>query len=98
MKFVITVILNFATTMINLILLPLNLSIMSLLPGLTDILDKVNGYILWLKDFTSWVISWLPFDTTFYTFVVACIIAVVMIPVLTNSIKLVVKWWHYLVP
>lgn len=98
MKLVITVILNFATTMINLILLPLNLSIMSLMPGLDDILSKVNGYILWLQDFTAWVISWLPFDTTFYTFAVACLIAVISIPLITGGIKLVVKWWHYLVP
>lgn len=98
MKLIITVILSFTKTIINLVLLPLNLSIMSLMPGLADVLDKVNGYILWLKDFTTWVISWLPFDTTFYTFVVACLMAVFMIPFITSGVKLVVKWWHYLVP
>lgn len=98
MKLIITVLLNFTKMLINLVLLPLNLSIMSIFPGLTDVLDDVNGYILWLKDFTAWVISWLPFDTTFYTFVVACLIAVFSIPLITSGIKLVVKWWHYLVP
>lgn len=98
MKLIITVILNFATTMINLLLLPLNLTIVAVMPGLDNVLTKVNGFILWLQDFTAWVISWLPFDTTFYTFAVATIIAVASIPLITNGIKLVVKWWHYLVP
>lgn len=98
MKLIISVILSFVTTLINLVLLPMDLVIVNYFPTLQTALDSVNNLLGWLTDFTAWVISWLPFDSNFYTFTLLALIAIYTIPLAVNGIKLVVKWWHYLVP
>lgn len=98
MKLIINVILTFVTTLINLVLLPMDLVISQYFPSLQTALESVNNLLGWLSDFTAWVISWLPFDSNFYTFTLVALIAIYTIPVMVNAIKLVVKWWHYLVP
>lgn len=98
MKLIVNVIFTFVSTLINLILLPLNVSIISLFPSLNDSLTQVNSLLDWLKTFTVWVVSWLPFNSSFYSFVLLALIFIYSVPLITNLIKLIVKWWHYLVP
>lgn len=98
MKFLITAVLGFCTALINLILLPINLVLENSLPGLTYALNSFSSLLNYLIPFSKWVLSWLPFSTDFYTFVISTLIFIYTIPLLINTIKLVVKWWHYLVP
>lgn len=98
MKLIITVIFGALRTLVNLILLPLNNVIEDMLPSVTDALASVTSLFDWLKQFTSWVISWLPFSSDFYAFVVGALIFIYAVPVVVSLIKLIVKWWHALAP
>lgn len=98
MKLIVNVILSFVTVLINLILLPINTLIETYFPPIQTALTSVNNLLGWLSDFTTWVISWLPFDSNFFTFTLVALVFIYTIPAITNIIKLVVKWWHYLVP
>lgn len=98
MKLIVNVILSFVTLVIDLVLLPINTLIETYFPPLQTALTSVTNLLGWLEDFTTWVISWLPFDSNFYTFTLVALVCIYTIPVVTNLVKLVVKWWHYLVP
>lgn len=98
MRLIITVIFGAVKTLINLVLLPLNAIVEGLLPSVSDALTSLTSLLDWLKDFTAWVISWLPFSSTFYAFVVGALVFIYAVPVTVSAVKLIVKWWHSLVP
>ena len=98
MKLIIKVIGQFVLTMLNLLLFPINQVIETYLPGLTNATQVISNLLNWLKDFVLWVISWLPFTSEFYTFLYSVVFFCLLVPLLLNAIKLVVKWWHYIVP
>lgn len=98
MKLIIRVIGQFVMTLINLLLLPINTIIETYLPGLTSALQSLSNLLEWLKDFAAWFISWLPFSSDFYTFFYSVVFFTLFVPLVLSAIKVVVKWWHALVP
>lgn len=98
MKLIITAILNFATGLITAMLNPIQTIIIAGIPGSAIVFAYVETFFLWLTDFIIWVLSWLPFDPIFWVFVTAYFVFRLTIPMLVHSVKLVVQWWHALVP
>lgn len=98
MKLIITAILNFATGLITMMLSPIEAIIIHSLPGSAVMFGMVETFFLWLTDFIIWVLSWLPFTATFWVFLTAYFIFRLTIPLLVHTVKLVVQWWHALVP
>lgn len=98
MKLIVTVIFTAVRLLITAVLYPLDSTVELLLPSLTDALNSVSSLLTWAKTFTLWAISWLPFSSTFYAFVIGALIFIYTVPVVVSAVKLVVKWWHALVP
>lgn len=98
MKLIIKVILSFVISLIDLILRPLDLLIYQHFPTITGAVGLVLNFLNWLKDFVLWVLSWLPFTPTFWSFFISVLIFSITLPTLIDMIKLVVKWWHAIVP
>lgn len=98
MKLIITAILNFATGLITMMLSPIQTLIISSIPGTSVAFGLVETFFLWLTDFIVWVLSWLPFTPTFWLFLTSFFVFRLTIPLMIHTVKLVVAWWHALVP
>lgn len=99
MRFIISAILIFLKSLIGAILGPIGTLIANLLPSsLLDLTAYIYSFLDWLLNFCQWALSWLPFTSTFWSFVTAYFIFRLSVPILVHSIKIVVKWWHALVP
>lgn len=98
MKLIINVIVSFLVSLIQTILGPINTIILNNLPGLDDMLSSVRSFFTWLVTFIQWVMSWLPFNSTFISYLIVVLIFRLTIPLLVDIVKLVVKWWHALAP
>lgn len=99
MKFIVSAIVVFLKSLIGAILGPIGTLISNFLPNsLTDLIQYVYAFLDWLLAFCQWALSWLPFTATFWSLVGAYFIFRLSVPILVHSIKLVVKWWHALVP
>lgn len=98
MKLIITAILNFITGVIGAVLSPIQTIIITTIPGSSIMFGYIEGFFIWLTDFIIWVLSWLPFDPTFWVFVTGYFVFRLTIPLLVHGIKLAVQWWHALIP
>lgn len=98
MKFFVSSILSFAMGLIQTIFSPLDSLIYSHLPSLSHALTSVASFFNWLVQFVNWALSWLPLSSDTWNFIIATLIFRFTVPILVDGIKLIVKWWHALVP
>lgn len=98
MKFLIKVIFKAVKLLITLITAPLDLLIKGLLPDISHGLSQVASFFDWLTDFVGYVLSWLPFTSSFYVFLIACLVFYYTIPLVAHTIKLIVAWYNALKP
>ena len=98
MKLIITVIINFVTGIMGFIFTPIDTLISSNMPNLAYALSQVANFFLWLVQFVNWALSWLPLSANTWSFIIATLIFRFTIPIVVDSVKLIVKWWHALVP
>ena len=98
MKLIVKVLTKFLIGIVSAITSPINAIIIDRLPGLNTALGYVNAFLTWLKDFTLFILSWLPFTQEFWAFFISVLVFTLVVPTLIDMIKLVVKWWHALAP
>lgn len=98
MKMILMAFIKVAQFLISLVFAPIDLIIEANLPGVSAALTKVSSMLSYLIPFARWVLSWLPFTVDFYVFCISALLFIYMVPVLVNALKVVVKWWHALVP
>lgn len=98
MKLIIKVIFNAIQTLINLILLPLDLLIQNYAPDLSGVISNVTNFFDYVTDAVLWVKSWLPFTTAFWTILVAVLVFKYTIPLITHIIKVILAWYDTLKP
>lgn len=98
MKFFVTAIINFCTSLIGSLMGPISSTILSFLPQLTGFDQAVEDFFTWVVHFANWALSWLPFSTSFWTIFVLYWVFRLSAPLLVHAIKTAVKWWHALVP
>lgn len=98
MNLIIKVILNFVTAIVSVVCTPIDAMISTYIPSIGDALNNVSSMLNYLVPFANWVLSWLPFSTNFYAFLIASLVFIYTGPIIVDIVKLVVKWWHALVP
>lgn len=77
---------------------PLSSTILSLVPDLTGFSTTVSAFFDWIVDFVNWALSWLPFTTGFYVFFSVYWVFRLTVPLITHTVKTIIKWWHMLAP
>ena len=98
MKLIVNAILSFSMGIIHNLLSPIDSLISSHLPNLEYALSQVASFFNWLVQFVNWALSFLPLSTNTWNFIIATLIFRYTIPILVDAVKMIVKWWHYLVP
>lgn len=98
MNLIIKVFTQFLISMISIILGPINSLIIEYLPGLDSVLSSIRQFFEWIVTFSNWVLSWLPFNPELYAFWILIIVFKLSVPILVDTLKLIVKWWHALAP
>lgn len=84
--------------LINIVLFPLNNLIASQLEGVNTALIYLSNYFNVLGDYVSFGLSYLGFYPELISSVCLIVTAIVMIPFVAHSIKLIVKWYNALKP
>lgn len=98
MKLIIKVIFKAIIGLINIVLTPLDLLVSNVFPDLAYALGKVSGFFEWVLTFIRYVLSWLPFDSSFYVFLTAALIFYYSVPIMVRYIKLAINWYIALKP
>lgn len=98
MKLIVKVIFKAVKSLINLILLPLDLVINGLFPDISSLITNVNSFFNSITTGILWVKSWLPFTTTFYVVLVAVLTFNILVPFTVHTIKNIIAWYNRLKP
>lgn len=98
MNFIVQAICNFLISLIGFIFTPIDNLIYQALPSLANALTSVANFFSWLVQFVNWALSWLPLTADTWSFIIAVLIFRLTVPLVVDTIKLVVRWWHALAP
>lgn len=85
-------------SMMSVAMAPINLIIQGALPDVQSALNTMNAYLNKVGDFLSFGLSYFGFYTELIDVAVLIIGAIMTIPLLAHSIKLVVRWYRMLMP
>lgn len=88
---------EFFTTLLNILLLPLDTAIQTFLPDFSDVLSLFNDFVDQVLGFFPWILSWFNIPDLVLTLAVGWIIGKISISIAVYTIKLVVAWWDRLV-
>ena len=89
---------SFFASILDVLFTPLDLFIYSYIPNLGDAITSVGSFISYVFTFIVWVVSWIPLSTPYWQIIFTLVMLKYTIPLGVNSLKLLIKWWHYLVP
>lgn len=98
MKLIIKVIFSAIKGLIGLLLTPLDLLISNVFPDIASGLSYISGFLDWLTDFIRFVLSWLPFSSSFYIFISLCLGFYYLVPLMVHAFKIVINWYIALKP
>lgn len=86
------------TSLVSLILLPIDAAINLALPSVADALDLISNFFNWVTGLIPWGISWFGMDLTVRTLFVGYITFELTVPLTISTIKLAIKWYDKLKP
>ena len=86
------------TSLVNLILTPIDLLIDTALPSLGNALDMVSGFFNWVANLVPWAISWFGLNETVIGLFVAYTTFELTIPLGVHTVKLCLQWYDKLKP
>lgn len=86
------------TGFIHIILSPIENVITANIPAVSNAILYVGNFISWLFSFITWAASWLPLSSSYWSIIISIWIFRLTVPLIADAIKLIVRWWHYLVP
>lgn len=98
MKFLVSTIIGFVMGLVNGLFEPIDQLILQALPTIAEPLVRVASFFGWLVQFVNWALSWLPLSANTWAFIILVLIFRLTVPLVVDSVKLIIKWWHALVP
>lgn len=85
-------------TLVEVLLLPIDLVINSALPGVAEALGHVQSFFNYILQFIPWILSWFNFPTWFITFIVAYWVFKLTVPLAVHTVKLALSWYDKIKP
>ena len=92
----INVILKFMISLSNLVLIPIDGAIESLLPPFHNGLSYVSAFFEWLSNLVPWAVSYLGLNNDILVLVVSYMTFRISITMFTHVIKLAIRWYNTL--
>lgn len=89
---------NIISSMMHFVMMPINLIIQNVLPDVQSALNAMNGYLNKVGEFLSFGLSYFGFYTELIDVSVLIIGAIMTIPLLVHSLKLILRWYRILMP
>lgn len=86
------------TSVLSVLFTPLDNFLYSYLPNLGESFTAVGSFISYVFTFIVWVVSWIPISTPYWQIIFTLLMFKFTVPIGVNTLKLFIKWWHYLVP
>lgn len=95
---ILTGIFNLITSLVNVLLTPIDALIDAALPSLGAGLDMVSAFFNWVANLVPWAISWFGFNDTVISLFVAYTTFELTVPLSVHTIKLCLQWYDKLKP
>lgn len=92
------IILNILTTIVNIIMLPLDLIIISFLPDVSNSFDKISDLLDLILNGLAFAVSLSGLSNYAISLVILYIIFRLTVPFAVYGIKLLLKWYNYIKP
>lgn len=92
------VVLKLVSSLVAILLSPIDSLINTFVPDLSRALNYVHNFFDLLDDFGSFAVSYLGLNANVLSTIIILYGATILIPLGVHVFKLIVKWWHYLVP
>lgn len=89
---------NILTTLVNVLLAPINLLIVNIFPDLNDALVSVSSLFDLLSTYIGWVIDLSGLTPLAINVLIAYWTFKLTVPLTVYVIKVAIKWYHYLIP
>lgn len=89
---------NLVISLVNVLLLPIDTLINSLLPDFANALNMVNAFLDFIISNVEWAVSWLGFNSTVITLFVAYTLFRVNGFLIVHTFKMAIKWFNSIKP
>lgn len=86
------------TTLVNVLLAPINLLIVNIFPDLNDALISVSSLFDLLSTYIGWVIDLSGLTPLAINVLIAYWTFKLTVPLTVYVVKVAIKWYHYLIP
>lgn len=90
--------LNFFMGIIDLFLQPINQTLVGQIPNATDTLALFGGFIDFVKQFFTWILSWFNIPHSVFQFGYFTAVACIAVPISLHIVKLGLAWYRKLMP
>lgn len=93
---ILTGVFKLVTSLVSIILTPIDLAISSALPGVASALNMVSSFFTWLGSALSWAWSWVGFNSTVTSLFVGYLVFKFTVPFAIHTVKLAIQWYDKL--
>lgn len=93
---ILTGVFKLVTSLVSLILAPIDLAISTALPGVADALNMVASFFNWLGQALAWCWSWVGFNSTVTSLFVGYLVFKYTVPFAIHTAKLAIQWYDKL--
>ena len=84
--------------LIDLVSAPIDTIIGAVFPQISTALSYVGNMFVYLSNFLGYILSWFHLPNGLITLIIGYSVFRLTVPFAVHSIKLAVKWYHYLMP
>ena len=80
-------------SLVNIILLPIDLLIEQFLPDVSNVLSYISDFFDYIGNIVPWVMSYLGINEFVLNGVIAIVTFILTVPLMVHAIKLAVAWY-----
>lgn len=89
---------SLVTSLVSVILSPIDSIITTALPGLSDAISAIGSFLQLCSSAIGWVLSCFGLSSSCLSLIVVYFTFKLTIPITIYLVKLAIKWYHMLVP
>lgn len=90
------VVLDFVIFIINLIFIPIDSLLLSVMPNFKDFISSINDFMLYALNYAGWILDSLGIEHFTIIFLVDCLIFKLTVPLGVYFTKLAISWYNHL--
>lgn len=95
---ILTGIFKLVTSLVSIILAPIDLAIGAALPSVSNALTMVGSFFNWMGSAVAWVWSWVGLSSTVTALFVGYLVFKYTVPFTIHTVKLALQWYDKIKP